>query len=192
MKTIVVSLVFVLVFIVPANAVNVEVGIYYGMSVVIPYGDKGIGIITSQIPSGSIDLGIGSTSFYTLFFLNQHFATGFELSMGTFSVYSNSSDSTIFSLGSYTYSGQVSYYLRKNSGNSPYLLGRISHAELSVSDSSFYQDDYDVISLCAGIGYQHNLKSKFLIRTELRYHRMFSTPKRDFSNAFSWVIGFSI
>lgn len=114
------------------------------------------------------------------------------MSTGIFSVFDNSSDDPIFSLGSFSFAAQGACYLLDNSGNSPYLLGRISRTNLRVSDFSFYSDDYDITSLGTGIGYQHHLKSNFILRTELRYHRMFATPKRDYSHEFSWVIGFGI
>ena len=198
MKTTIVFLMLVLVFTLPATAaVNIEVGTYYDMlSVVTPYGygDDERAIIAGQAPSGTIDLGTGAASFYMMFFLGKHFTYGFETNMGTFTVFDNSSDGDgpIFSLGSLAGAVQTTYYLRDNSGNSPYLLGRISHTTLFGSDFSFYNDNFDITSLGTGIGYQHHIRSGFVLRTELRYHRMFSTPERDFSHVFSWVIGLGI
>lgn len=49
------------------SPIDIEVGIYYGMSVIIPYGEAQ-GIIIGQMPSGTIDLGTGVATFYTMFF----------------------------------------------------------------------------------------------------------------------------
>ena len=196
MKTTIVSLMLVSVFILPAMAtVNIEVGTYYDMlSVVTPYGDDARAIIVSQAPSGTIDLGTGSASLYMMFFLGKHFTYGFETNTGTFSVFEKSSDGDgpILSLGSLALAAQTTYYLRDHSGNSPYMLSRIAYTTLSGSDFSFYNDDFDIISLGTGIGYQHHIRPGFVLRTELRYHRMFATPERDFSHVFSLVIGLGI
>ena len=200
MKTIIVSLLLVSVFILPVMAatVYIEVGTYYDyLSIVTPYGDdERRAIIVSQVPSGTIDLGTGAASFYIMYFLGKHFTFGLESNMGTFSVFDESSDGdgngAIYSLGSLGLAARTTYYLRNNSGNSPYLLGRIAHKTLRYSDFSFYNDDFDIISLGTGIGYQYHIRPGFVLRTELRYHRMFATPRRDFSNAFSLVIGLGI
>lgn len=161
MKTIIVSLMLVSVFILPAMAnnfaVNIEVGTYYDMlSLAIPDGDDARGIVASQVPSGTIDLGTGEASFYIMYFLSKHFTFGLETNMGTFSVFDDSSDGdgAIFSLGSLGIAAQTTYYLRDNSDNTPYLLGRISHTTLWASDFSFYDDDFEITSLGTGIGYK--------------------------------------
>lgn len=61
---------------------------------------------------------------------------GIEMSLGSFSVF-NTSDDLIFFLGSFTYAVQTAYYLRDHTGNSPYLLGRISRTRLGGSDFLF-------------------------------------------------------
>lgn len=192
MKTTLVSLMLMSVFILSAMAVDGEFGIYYGMSVIPPYGDNGGAIVTAQIPSGAIDTGEGTNTFYTMYFFGKHFATGFELNSGIFSVFDNSSENAIFSIGSTTFAAQTVYYLLDHYLNSPYLLGRISQTRLMGSNFSFYDDDFDITSLGIGVGYQHYIGPGFVLRTELRYHRMFATPERDFSNVFSGVIGFGI
>ena len=201
MKTTIVSLMLVAVFILPAMAatVYIEVGTYYdNLSIVTPYGDgdDSRAIVVGQVPSGTIDLGTGAASFYIMYFLGKHFTFGLETNMGIFSVFDESSDGDgngpIFSLGSLGLAARTTYYFRNNSGNSPYLLGRIARTSLSGSDFSFYNDDYDIISLGTGIGYQYHIRPGFVLRTELRYHRMFATPERDFSHAFPLVIGLGI
>lgn len=201
MKIIIVSLILVSVFILPAMAdnfaVNIEVGTYYDMlSLVTPYGDgdDARAIVASQVPSGTIDLGTGAASFYIMYFLSKHFTFGLETNMGTFSVFDDSSDGdgAIFSLGSLGGAAQTTYYLRDNSDNTPYLLGRISHTTLWGSDFSFYDDDFDITSLGTGIGYQYHIRPGFVLRTELRYHRMFAKPERDFSHVFSLIFGLGI
>lgn len=194
MKTNIVSLILISVFIAPALAIHTEVGIYYGISVAIPDSGNKTGIVASQIPSGSIDIGTGETSLYVMCFFREKFSAGLEMSAGIFSVFDDTSntDTSSFSLSSFTSSAQVAYYLRDYYSSSPYLLGRISQAMLNVSDYSFYQDDFEVVSFGVGVGYQYLLKRVFLIRSELRYHRMISEPKRDFSDAFSLVFGFNI
>ena len=51
MKTIFLSIMLMLVLILPAMAIHTEVGTYYGMSVILPYGDDATGIVVGQIPS---------------------------------------------------------------------------------------------------------------------------------------------
>lgn len=184
MKTTVVSLLLVSLLILPAVAVDVEVGSYNETSVITPYGDNARAIVE------------GGLTPYMMFFWNKHVAMDLEWSMGMFSVFDTSSDDVIFSLGAHIFAAQVAYYLRDHSGNNPYLLARVSHTNQWGSDFPFHSGDFNITSLGTGIGYQYHIKHHpipgFVIRTELRYNRLFVTSERDFTHEFSWVIGIGI
>lgn len=195
-----VSLVFPIV---PASAIDFEIGTQFGVSHFVPDidDDYEASLTYTRVPSGSFfDISSTPPSIYATWFLGQHFAIGPEFSFGRTVLHTGSEDfedsweEENTNITSLYLGGRAAYFLRNYTMSSPYVLTRISMATFHGAGDLFFDGGATLASFGAGLGYQWRIGRAFVLRTEGQYHRVFLSFEDDFNgdetaNEFSFIIG---
>ena len=189
--------------IVPASAIDFEIGTQFGVSHLVPnVDDDYAGSLTyTRGPSGAFfDISSTPPSIYATWFIGKHFAIGPEFSFGSTVFHADSEyvedsweeeNTNIMSL---YLGGRAAYFLRNYTRSSPYILTRVSMATFHGEGPLFLDGSATLISFGGGLGYQWRIGQAFVLRTEGQYQRVFLSFEDDFggdetANEFSFIIG---